>query len=132
MHQAYDLLLDAWGLSRRAERVLREPRAALVLLDAIRVAIGMERLPGMEPRAAYVGGGDKAWGSGVTGAVYLLDSSITLHTLTEGRWLHLDVFSCAPFDGGDVVALVRRSCGGHGRVMMVNRCAGVVVWRNEW
>jgi S-adenosylmethionine/arginine decarboxylase-like enzyme len=39
---------------------------------------------------------DKAWGSGITILIAILDSSITLHTLSQFGRLYLDVFSCKP------------------------------------
>jgi len=45
---------------------------------------------------------------GLSGWVPIVESGISIHTLTETRFISLDVYSCRQFDNDKIIAFTRR------------------------
>jgi S-adenosylmethionine/arginine decarboxylase-like enzyme len=87
-----------------ARHALTDPAAAKMALERLVEKIGMRLLEGdTNPVAMYC---DKPGNRGITATALIETSNITIHCWDEGSpvRVQLDVYSCAPFSVGDVIA----------------------------
>ncbi len=84
--------------------ILKSEAFIYQLLDEYPAEIGMTKIA--RPHVTtYVGVKPEDWG--VSGFVLIAESHISIHTFVEKSYVHLDIFSCKPFDADQVVRDLR-------------------------
>lgn len=88
----HHLLTDSWALT-------------MLLVEAVDV-VGMQKISAPMVVEYPAGNGKER---GLSGVIFLAESSITIHTYPEYGFVFIDVFSCKPFDCDKVEANLCRA-----------------------
>jgi len=88
--------MDGYG---RNPRLLQDESFLYKLLEELPEEIGMTKIcPPMVCR--YTGAKAEDWG--LSGFVLIAQSHIAIHTFVEHSYIHIDIFSCQPFDNAKI------------------------------
>ncbi|GBD10783.1 S-adenosylmethionine decarboxylase proenzyme [bacterium HR23] len=99
MHLAID------GYTTHADR-LASPEVVYRFLDTCPEAIGMTKIT--RPAViTYRGPVPEDWG--LSGFVIIAESHISVHTFPDRYFVHVDIFSCKPFDHAKAQALTQEA-----------------------